>query len=68
MAFETAKQSQRKRVEISKDEFDKLISDNPHWVLRGAIYVQPMKLKGLVWNKPMAYTLENKYYRLEGEL
>ena len=67
MAFDTAKQSQRRRVEISKEDFDKLISSNPTWVLYGAIYVKPMKLKGLVWNKPMAYSIEDKYYKLEGE-
>ena len=62
MPFEAAK-VRRPRTEITKEDFEKLASSG--LVSDGIRLVQPIKLKGLTWNKPMAYKEGDKYYRFD---
>lgn len=54
-------------TEVPEAEFQDFIDKHPHAPLAfdGMRYTYPVKLKGVVWNKPVAYKdHDGKFYKL----
>jgi len=57
----------RSRREVSEDELKKHLESHPRAPLEfdGMRYTHPVKMKGLIWNKPVAASHDGKHYIIE---
>ncbi len=57
----------RPRSEMTQREFELLVSANPSWKTNDSSthYTVQVKLRGLIWNKPVAYKQNGKYYKFD---
>ena len=56
--------SSRRKEEITKEEMEQFLTQNPNLRFDGMRYTLPVEMRGGTWNKPVAAVVEGKYFLL----
>ena len=57
----------RPKTEVSKEEFEKFLADNPDLTFDGIRYTKKVPMLGGFWNKPMASRENGKLYLIHDQ-
>jgi hypothetical protein len=56
--------SSRTKKEVTKEEMEQFLQQNPGLRFDGMRYTLPIEMRGGTWNKPVAAIVEGKYFLL----
>ena len=53
------------KTEISKQDLEEFVKARPHLKFDGLRYTEPVKIRGLTWNRPVAFSENGKHFLIE---
>jgi hypothetical protein len=53
------------KTEVTPEQFEEFLAKKPHVKFDGVRYTEPVQMRGLIWNKPVACTRRGKCYLIE---
>lgn len=56
--------SRRIKAEVTEAEFKNFLAEHPELVHDGMRHTVPVRIRGGVWHKPLAATMDGKFYLL----
>ncbi len=53
------------KTEITKEDLEAFVYKRPHLKFDGMRYTEPVKMRGLTWNRPVASSENGKHFLIE---